>query len=76
MVLVRRHRRRTPVYLQPLAVVTERMTTRAAAAIVAFDIVALGALVVVMMDTRAGLDRVIACYLRHLISPHFQHASL
>jgi hypothetical protein len=25
-----------------------------------------------VMDTRAGLDRVIGCYLRHLISPHFQ----
>lgn len=58
MVLVRRHRRRTPVILQLLAAVTERMTARAAAAIVAFDIVALGTLVVVVMDTRAGLDRV------------------
>ena len=51
------------------------MTASAAAAIVTFDIVALGALVVVVMATRAGLDRVKCSNLRHVVLP-FERSSL
>lgn len=48
-----------PVQLQSPAVVTERVTARAATAIVAFDVVAFGACVVVVVHPRARLGRVI-----------------
>jgi hypothetical protein len=54
-------RSRTPdqTALQSLAVVTERMSARAATAIVALDVVAFGARVVVVVHPRTRLSRVI-----------------
>ena len=41
------------------------MTARTAATVIALDVVALGALVVIVVDPSAGLDRVIRRNLRH-----------
>lgn len=54
-----------PLFLQPLAVVTERIAASAATAVVAFDVVTFRTPVVIVMDTRAGLGRMICCYFSH-----------
>lgn len=55
--------------LQPPTMVTERMAARAAATIVALDVVAFGAPVVVVVHARTRLCRVICRDLGHSDSP-------